>query len=496
MSNSLQNTNSQPLFVDLDGTLTVTDTLWESILLFIKQTPFGLLLLILWLFKGKEQFKALLARRVIPNPALLPYRKEVLAYLQRAHEAGQPLWLATAADQRIADGVAEHFGFFSGVLATNGRGNLAGKRKLQAIREKSVGKPFSYIGDAAVDLPVWQEASTAVMVNPEQGWVDQLSGATRVETIASRPERGALYNWMKALRVHQWSKNLLLLLPMLMAHRLTELNLYVNILTAFLAFSFCASAVYILNDLLDLESDRVHPTKKYRPFAAGTLSIPAGFIGMLVSLFLGLSLSLFFLPDLFVLAVFLYLLLTTAYSLYLKRRPVLDILTLAGLYTFRIMAGAIAVSVAVSSWLLAFSMFFFLSLALMKRYTDLLHLDEKANQAIAGRGFHRSDLDLVRSLGISCGYLAVLVFVLYISSDHVNKLYNQTAFLWLIAPLLLYWITRMWLMTHRGKMDHDPIVFTLKDRNSYFIGLLIAIILALAMFTNHLTFLNRLLLIP
>jgi len=292
-------------------------------------------------------------------------------------------------------------------------------------------------------------------------------------------KRNIIKTWVKALRVHQWSKNMLIFVPLIMSHKIQDPSRLASSLIAFASFSLCASAIYLLNDLLDLESDRSHPKKKYRPLASGELPIQSGIF--LASALLTSSIVLSsFLGRQFLALLVLYTLLNCAYSLYLKRRVMVDVILLAVLYVIRIFAGAAAVEVLVSSWLMAFAMFFFLSLALMKRYAELYLYNRFSKESPKGRGYVCEDMQHIATMGASSGYISVLVMALYINSKEVVALYSRPEVLWLIAPLLLYWISRVWLLTQRGKMRSDPIIFAMKDKSSYGVGFLIAIIILCA----------------
>lgn len=483
---------TSPLYVDLDGTLAATDTLWESLIQFLKSNPLNFFLLFRWLLRGKVYFKNQLAGAVQLDPATLPYREEVLAYIRKARGEGCPVILATASHQSVADKVAGHLNLFSGVLATDSESNLSGKRKLKAIQAGAGHKPFRYMGDAAVDIPIWEAAESAIIVNPSRKLMKQTNHLSQAIIISTGSAKGMLYAWLKALRVHQWSKNILLFVPLVMAHRLFEMPLVLDLLLAFISFSLSASAVYILNDIIDLQADRQHPTKKQRPFASGALSIQSGLLALPLLIAASFGIALFKLPLLFSLALGFYLLFTTSYSFYLKRQPIIDVITLASLYTFRMFAGALAVSIPISFWLLAFSMFFFLCLAFMKRYNDLLPLN--GQERVNGRGYIARDVEVVLATGIASGYISLLVFALYLNSEHVKELYPNAILLWLIIPFLFYWITRMWLLAHRGKMNDDPVIFALKDRPSYIIYLAIALILLWAKSLSGIPFLKNILL--
>jgi len=250
----------------------------------------------------------------------------------------------------------------------------------------------------------------------------------------------------------------------------------VNIIIAFFSFSLIASSVYVTNDLLDLSSDRAHPRKKKRPLASGDLPLVVGLISAPLLLFIGFIIAILFLETQFLTTLLIYYVITTLYSFKLKKLVILDIMTLASLYTIRIIAGGAAVNVEISPWLLAFSMFFFLSLALVKRYTELLVMINENKTKASGRGYEIGDTDLVRGLGTASAYMSVLVFALYANSDQIQTLYTEPYYFWGIAVLLMYWITRIWFLAHRGKMTDDPIVFTVKDPTSWLIGLGFAIL--------------------
>lgn len=451
--------------VDLDGTLVQTDTLWESLLILAKRRPWELVQAVSWRLRGKAYFKHQVAARAAPDAALLPYRPEVLASLEVFKAEGRTIYLATAADQRIARQVARHLGLFDDVLASDGDTNCSGADKLAAVRRRLDGRGFDYWGDSRADLPLWQAADEACVIAPTAGLWKAVQAVSASAKVAA-PRKHAWKPLIAALRPHQWSKNLLLFLPLFLAHQWHDLHKVVLALLGFAAFSAAASAIYIVNDLLDIESDRRHPVKRRRPFAAGELSIPAGLCLAGVSATVSLALGIAGLVPAFTIWLIVYLLTTTAYSLVLKKRIVLDVIVLAGLYTLRIAAGAAAVSVPLSAWLLAFGMFFFLSLALGKRYIELRRTPNGSEMSLPGRGYHADDAQLLEQIGPTSGYLAALVFCLYIESGAVKHLYGHRELLWLVCPLLLYWITRFWLLARRREVHYDPVAFALKDRPS------------------------------
>jgi 4-hydroxybenzoate polyprenyltransferase len=469
----------KPLCVDLDGTLLATDLLWESIILLLRNRAITLLRSPLWLSKGRAHFKRKIAESVTLNPASLPYREDVISFLKKERSSGREIILATASDQHNALLIADYLGIFSTVVASDGEKNLSGYKKLEAIKNHVGCNPFDYIGDARIDIPLWQEAHNAILVHPPARLLRRVSRMATVQQVF--PSQG---NWLrhliKAIRVQQWSKNLLLFVPLLLAHRVTDIAAIIHACYAFVAFSLCASSVYIVNDLLDLESDRLHPLKKSRPFASGSLQLKTGI--SLVPLFLAISfsVSLVLLTPLFSAALLLYLITTTAYSFYFKRLAIFDVVLLAGLYTLRIVVGGIATGIHVTPWLLGFSMFFFLSLAFVKRYAELRVMQLHKRENNCSRGYLAEDVELLRIAGSTSGYLSVLVLALYINNNDVARLYANPTLLWLIGPCLLYWITRIWLLASRGVMQDDPIVFTAKDRASYVVGLITVLIVAAA----------------
>ena len=456
-----------PLCVDLDGTLVKTDTLLETLLLLLKQNPLYLLMLPLWLRRGKAYLKQEISRRVALDAASLPYNEALLDYLQAERAAGRKLVLATAADRRIATRIAEHVGLFDEVIASEGGTNRSGGGKLELLKERY--GAFAYAGNADVDLQVWRGASEAVVVSPKRSLADKAREVTEVSRVFAEPVRPAWQLIVKAARLHQWAKNALLFVPLLTSHQLLNPQLFAQAVLAFIAFGLCASSVYLTNDMLDLAADRQHHRKRFRPFASGTLPLKLGFMITPFFLLSGVALA-FFLPPTFLLLLIGYLILTVSYSFYIKQVALLDVILLAALYTVRIVAGGAATGILVSPWLLAFSMFFFLSLAFVKRFSELETLRLKGDDKAKARGYVVGDLEQLASLGAASGYISVLVMALYISSDAVIELYNVPGALWLICPLMLYWISRVWLLARRGEMHDDPVVFALKDRVSYAVG--------------------------
>jgi 4-hydroxybenzoate polyprenyltransferase/phosphoserine phosphatase len=481
------------LCVDLDGTLVKSDTLHDLALAVARHRPAALLNIPGWLLHGKAALKRHLANAVQLDVAHLPYNRELLQYLEQQRATGRPIYLATAADAGTANRIAAHLGIFTGVLASDGQVNLAGKNKLAAFQSR-FGDNFSYIGNALPDLTLLQHCKEPMVANPTPG----LRGAlrkSRITPIRTFDERASPFkSWLKAIRLHQWAKNTLIFVPLLLAHAWGP-GLIAAAVLAFFSFGLCASATYIVNDLLDLEADRQHPRKRLRPFAAGDLSALAGVL--VVALFLCASLTLAaFVPRAvtalspqlslddpyrFLIWLAIYLVTTLAYSLRLKRAVLVDVIVLSGLYTIRIVAGSAATGIAVSTWLASFSIFFFLSLAFVKRFAELENLRERGGVSIGGRGYHIADIEQLRSFGSASGYASVVVLTLYISNLDAAQLYRHTNRLWLMVPVLLLWISRLWLLASRGELDEDPVVYAITDRRSLLLGVIVVLIVLSAL---------------
>jgi 4-hydroxybenzoate polyprenyltransferase len=470
--------DSVALCVDLDGTLIHSDLLLESFLLLIKHNPLYLFVVPFWLLRGKAHLKSEIARRVQIDGSALPYTKPFVQWLQAQKAAGRALWLCTASDASLANAVAAHLGFFDGVLASDGQTNLSGSNKAAHLVAKFGEKGFDYCGNEHVDVAVWAKARSAIVVNASASVV---KAAGKVAHIAHTvvPMKAGLRVMMKALRVHQWAKNGLIMVPAAAAHRLMDAATLGDSLLAFVAFSLCASSVYLLNDMLDLEADRQHHSKCKRPFAAGTLSLLFGLVAAPVLLLVALGISLL-LPIKFLGVLAVYYVATLAYSFGLKKVVMVDVLALAGLYTIRIVAGAAATAIPLSFWLLMFAIFIFLSLAIVKRYAELFVMREQGKLSAKGRGYQVDDISLLQSLGASSGYLSILVLALYLNSPDVAKMYHQPKLVWALVPIMLYWISRIWMQTHRGLMHDDPLVYALKDRVSLLTGAAAAVVLWLA----------------
>ena len=447
----------------------------ESALSLIRQNPLNLLRFGVWLLRGRAHLKREIAQRADVDVTLLPYEPRMLDWL-RTDAATRHRVLCTASDRKFADAVAAHVGGFAEVLASDGVRNLSGENKGDELSRRFGERGFDYVGNEARDLHVWNRARHAIVVNASPALARRAADVSKVERVFER-NGGRMRAWVRALRLHQWLKNLLIFLPLLTAHLVLVPDAVLRSALAFFSFCVCASGVYLLNDLLDLDADRRHPRKRLRPFAAGTLPITSGVVAAPLLTLAAFALALA-ISKLFALALAAYYVLTLTYSFGFKRIAMLDTVVLAALYTIRIIAGTAALRIGVSFWLLAFSMFLFLSLAMIKRYTELRALHMAGDSRSAGRGYAVGDLPLVQSLGGASGYLAVLVLALYINSSASELLYRHPPVLWLLCPLLLYWISRAWLIAHRGNMHDDPVVFALTDRTSRLLLAIAVVIVA------------------
>ncbi|MEM9031230.1 MAG: UbiA family prenyltransferase [Pseudomonadota bacterium] len=471
------------LAVDLDGTLSRTDTLHEALLAAVSLAPRALLGIVRTLPQGKPAFKRRVAEAVTIPGDRLPLNGEVIELLRMARAEGRPTALVTAADRAQAEAVARELGLFDEVLATGspeaeGR-NLSGEAKAQLLVARFGSGGFDYVGDGAVDLPVWKSARRALTVGAGSALRDAAE-AVNGDVVHLDPPPSAqatARTYLKAMRPHQWSKNLLVFVPMLAAQ---DFTVFPAALAAFVAFSLTASSVYILNDLLDLSADRAHPRKRQRPFAAGTLPIANGIAlaGLLGTL--ALLIALMGAERVFLVSLVSYFVGTCAYSFWLKRKLVIDIMALGGLYTARVIGGSAATAVALSPWMMGFSMFLFLSLAAVKRQAELVDWDAMAEGQATGRAYEAIDLPVILGIAISSGHAAVLVLGLYIASADVIGIYGDPSLLWILCPILLYWTSRMVMVAHRGRMTDDPIVFAVRDNASRMMILAAAMVLIAA----------------
>lgn len=463
--------------VDLDGTLVRTDLFVESLLRYLKGNPFKIINLIRWLLVSRAYAKQKVAERINIDAKYLPYEEGLVAYLKKLKGEGKELILATATHRKYAEQVAEHLGIFDRVMATENNHNLKGDNKLAAIREEIGDVEFAYAGDSAADTPIWRAAKVNIMVNAPAA---NIAEAEREGKLAWKATSGASVwkAFVKEMRPHQYAKNVLVFVPLITAHEYQDMEHFIATLFAFICFSFCASGVYFLNDLLDLQEDRRHRSKRYRPIASGALPLSLGIAGAVGFPLFAFGMALVLLPPSFFAVLLFYFILTNAYSFYLKRLTTVDVVTLAILYTLRVVAGGAASGLELSSWLLAFSVFIFVSLAFMKRYIEVAALPETGQ--VRGRGYTAGDKETMFILGVSNFTAAVVILSLYINSPFVLISYERPEILWLLCLIVLFWGNHIWTCARRGEIPDDPVVFAIKDRASQLVGVTFVIVLFVA----------------
>ena len=475
---ALPTASVRPLVVDLDGTLLKTDLLVESLFALMTQAPLYLFAVPFWLLKGMAYLKQQVSRHITIDPARLPYNEEFLVFLKRQRAYGRRLVLATGTDERLARRISEHLHLFSEVLASDGRTNLCGCRKRDRLVMAFGQRQFDYAGNTSSDIAVWSASRAAILVNASDRVAAKTAALVGVARVFARPA-DAPHALMRALRVHHWLKNLLVFVPFVLTHQFGSPARLGAVVLAFLAFSLCASGIYLMNDLMDLTADRSHPRKRLRPLAAGDVPLACALAA--IPLLIGGSLLLSrWLPANFVRILMLYLVLNIAYSLSVKRVVLLDVVLLAIFYSMRIMAGCAALNIWPSSWLLALSMFLFLSLALLKRYEELVTV-RAAGEQVSIRGYRIRDQEFVATLGICSGYAAVLLLVIYGATGAAEIHYTRHQLIWLMCPTLLYWISYLWLIARRNEMPDDPLVFAVTNRVSRRTIMAAALLAVLAM---------------
>jgi 4-hydroxybenzoate polyprenyltransferase len=466
-----------PLCVDLDGTLLRGDLLWESLALLLRDKPWLVFALPVWLMAGRAALKRRILQHVRVPVESLPYNAELVEWLRLEKASGRPIILATASDQTLADSLARHLDLFDGVLGSDGVTNLKGSDKLAELRAR-YGANFDYVGNSSADLAIWKACREAILVDTP-AHVERTARQTAVVSRVFSSPRSTVDLIRRELRLHQWLKNLLVFVPLITSHQFNHLEMVWQACVAFFAFGLMASSAYIINDVSDLQSDRKHHRKRNRPFASGELGLPWAF-ALAPGLFLmSVGLTAVFIPSA-MWVLFAYYALTLWYSFALKTRLLVDVFTLAALYTIRMLFGASANHIEPSVWLLSFSMFIFLSLGFAKRAAELSNLSNSGATRNIRRAYVTGDLAEVKVFGIAAGYASSLVLTLYMNSDTMRSLYRNSNFLWLLFPLLLYWISRIWILTSRGEMDEDPVLFAVKDRITMLVVLCFIIIMFLA----------------
>lgn len=458
------------LVVDLDGTLIRSDSLYETFWAGMSEDWGTAVSALSALTNGRAALKRSMAGRTVLEPENMPYNQVVLNYIRNWREGGGRAVLVTAADDSVATAISNHLGLFDEAHGSDGEHNLKGEAKARFLEERFGTNGFAYIGDSKADLPVWKAASKAISVDAPPTLQQQVAALGHdSENLTS----GIRTGYLAALRPHQWLKNVLVFVPLFAAQSFTGVHVLHAIL-AFVAFSLVSSSGYVLNDLMDLRADRAHPRKCKRPLAAGRVPIAHGTLMVPLLLFGGLLTALLAGTELLG-VIFGYFVLTTIYSTWLKQRAVADIGTLAGLYTLRIIAGGVATGLGLSVWLLAFSMFFFFALAAVKRLAELVDLEKRGIRTAKRRGYLVEDAPLISQMTTASGYISVLVLALYLNTFAVQRLYTAPWMLWGICLVLMYWISRVVLVTHRGKMEDDPIVYAIRDRTSLVCMLLVVV---------------------
>jgi 4-hydroxybenzoate polyprenyltransferase/phosphoserine phosphatase len=466
------------IVLDLDGTLLRTDSLWELVSLAIAG---GHILSLLWIVFGRAALKRRLAQVCSLELSLLPWNEEVVRLGREARDCGVNVWLATGADEILARKVADYFGFFSGVMASDGHINLKGQAKAKVLVSKFGLKQFDYCGDSPADLPVWKVCREALIVNPSPRLLARLKRVNPLHLHfdhSADKNSGRLKIWLRAIRLKQWLKNVLIAVPLLLGHQFT-LPAIQTILAAFFLFSFCASAMYLFNDIFDMAADRRHPIKNNRPLASGALTVPQVFLLAAMLLFLSFFGSFHLVPGFAAVLVY-YVLLNLAYFFIFKKMLIADNVCLGFLYTFRIIAGAEALQIPMSIWLLTFSFSIFIGLAFVKRLIEIRRGPPACDTNLPGRGYRFSEGRLIETMSVSSGFTAVIILALYIESAQALRWYANPKILWAICPIILYWYCRLLILVGRGEIEYDPVAFVSRDRISLFCGLISLALMLLA----------------
>lgn len=463
----MQKSKLKPLVVDLDGSLIRSDLLHEAVWQTMSRRPSAFIGSVLNFLRtrNKAKFKSDLSKSFELAPEILPYNEEVLREIRAHRDAGGSVILASASHDAQVQSIARYLRVFDHAFGSSEFTNFSGSKKAQAIQALLGTSDFIYIGNARADLKIWAVCGKAVLVTKSNRLEKMARRINQNVVVLDHDSKSNFKTWIKQLRLYQWLKNVLIFVPVLAAYETWSLESTFKLFGAFLAFSFAASSVYIINDLYDLDNDRMHLSKRFRPIANG-LVLPlhglavAGFLALF-----GISLG-FVIQPLFGALVLLYLVLTFAYSKKLKRIELVDAVVLALLYTLRVIAGGIVAQVPISYWLLSFSIFFFLSLSWVKRYAELYASLGVAKGVAPGRAYTTQDLPIIQSFGIASGFLAILIFALYLDSPLVAKNYATPSIAWLAIPILIYLLSRIWLLVQRGQVNEDPLTFVMTDKIS------------------------------
>ena len=465
---------SNPIVVDLDGTLIKTDLLHEGILNLIRKNFIFIFLIPVWILKGRFYLKSEIFKRVKIKFDSLPYHEDLIEYLKEQKLNGRKIVLATASLKEQALDINTYLNnLFSDVYGSDNGVNLKSKKKRDFLVDLYGEKQFDYIGNSKSDIPIFDKCDRAIAVNASKSVISKVKKTHSDIKIFKSANK--LKQFIKAIRVYQWVKNSLVMVPVITSQNWGNFERVEISIITIICFSLIASGGYLLNDLMDVESDRRHHRKKNRPIASGNISVITALIAMFFMIATGFSVSLLYDISTF-LTLLLYFVLSTAYSFALKRIVLIDLFILAMLYTLRIIAGGIATHISLSFWLLGFSVFVFFSLAVMKRSAEIIAKGENSTaNKIAGRGYFTEDLNFLNQIGIASGYMGIVVFALYINSEDVTLLYHSPQFLWLGCLLLMFWVNYLWYSTHKKRMTDDPIIFSLKNKVSIATLILIAI---------------------
>jgi len=476
-----------PLIVDMDHTILRTDTLVEGIVAGVFQKPFAMMIRLATAVLSRPRFKSWVFKNVDVDYEAIPTNEKLIDYLRSQRKRGRPIHLVSAADQGVVDRIAAHFGIFDSALGSSNGVNLKGRRKLGAIRQR-FGDSFVYVGDSRPDMKVWSGSTGGIYAGTNASIRRRLTKRGDWLEADFSQRAGGMHAWLKALRLHQWTKNLLIFAPLILSHHYTDLTATLETLLAFLVVGITASGTYLINDMSDLGADRRHRTKRNRPLASGAMPLWAGLILAPILIAGGLA-AAYFLAPLFAVALAGYLVLTLSYSLKFKITPLLDVFILAALYTLRLVMGTIVAGADYSLWLLTFSMFFFFSLSLAKRHVELIAPDVRPGVAIRGRGYYPEDAPLTRSLGIASATASILILVLYLVDEAYGvAVYKAPVFLAGIPVIIAIWTARIWLLAHRGQLDDDPVSFATRDRVSFILGFVLVVLMAAALFVDGLRF--------
>jgi 4-hydroxybenzoate polyprenyltransferase/phosphoserine phosphatase len=471
---------SVPLVVDLDGTLTVSDTLYEGFAQLLFGAPLSALATLTHLRHGIAALKREIARRSPLNVADLPYRHDLVELINREKLRGRPVHLVTAADQSTADAVARELGLFASAIGSDGITNIKGEKKLARLRERFP-DGFIYAGDSPADLPVFRAARGVILCDAGASTTAAVAKSGTPVLATLNRSAGEWRHWMRAFRVHQWSKNLLLFVPMFVGHAYGDPAVLGRTAIAFAILCALSSATYVLNDLADLHADRQHATKRLRPFASGDLKVLRGLIVAPTMIAAAMACALILSPS-FALTLLAYLLLTSAYSLGLKRVALLDVFIIGILFSLRILMGTAVANMDHSPWLLSFSLAFFISLALAKRHGEVMRAARVDADEIAGRGYRGNDWPVTLSFGIGIALVSVVIMLLYMTNDAApSGFYRHSGWLYANPALLTVWLMRIWLLSNRMLLHEDPVVFALRDRASLVLGLAVSIAFYLAL---------------